>query len=205
MRLRKGVASLVLVPAVMLAMLGVGASSASAVSVDRVTGGEFALFVPLENVSQLAHAGLFTTPIAPAYLTFRSLEEGPALRFPISGGTLESATMLGTVDSQGGMTMERQFPDGTSKKLDITNVRILNGNMLVGNVLGLVPAPSADLVNATHSKDRATGVIHYEADARINLVTATVLNTYFSTDFFKDGFVLGRVKGDIETETLLGL
>jgi hypothetical protein len=204
MRLRKGVASLALFPMLLLAMLGIGTSTASAVSVDKVTGGQFGLFVPLENVSQLAHAGLFTTPISPAFLTF-TLEEGPALRFPISGGTVESATMLGTVDSKGGLIMERQFPDGTKKELQVTDVRILNGNMLVGNALGLVPAPTADLVNATHSKDPATGVIHYEADARINLATATILNTYFSTDFFKDGFILGRVKGNIETDTLLGL
>ena len=204
MRLRKGVASLALLPVLLLAMLGIGTSTASAVSVDKVTGGQFGLFVPLENVSVMAHAGLFTTPIAPAYLTF-TLEEGPALRFPISGGTVESATMLGSVNSDGGLRMEKQAPDGTSKSLDVTNVKIVNGNMLVGNALGLVPAPTADLVNATHSKDPATGVIHYEADARINLLTATILNTYFSTDFFKDGFVLGRVKGNIETAPLLGL
>jgi hypothetical protein len=205
MRLRRGVASLVLLPAILLAMLGIGTSSASAVSLDRVTGGQFGLFVPLENVSKMAYAGLYTTPIAPAYLTF-TLEEGPALRFPISGGTVESATMLGSVESQGGLLMQKQNPDGTmGAELNVTNVKILNGNMLVGNALGLVPAPTADLVNATHSKDPATGVIHYEADARINLVTATVLNTYFSTDFFKDGFILGRVKGNIETGPLLGL
>jgi hypothetical protein len=205
MRLRRGVASLVLLPAILLAMLGIGTSSASAVSLDRVTGGQFGLFVPLENVSKMAYAGLYTTPIAPAYLTF-TLEEGPAVRFPISGGTVESATMLGSVESQGGLLMQKQNPDGTmGAELNVTNVKILNGNMLVGNALGLVPAPTADLVNATHSKDPATGVIHYEADARINLVTATVLNTYFSTDFFKDGFILGRVKGNIETGPLLGL
>ena len=201
MRLRKGVAWAVL-PVLLLATLGIGTSTASA-SLDRVTGGQFGLFVSLETVSQLAHAGLYTTPISPAYLTF-TLEEGPAVRFPISGGTVESSTMLGSVNSDGGLIMEKQAPDGTKQaELQVTSVKILNGNMLVGNALGLVPAPTADLVNATHSKDAATGVIHYEADARINLVTATILNTYFSTDFFHDGFILGRVKGNIETAPLL--
>lgn len=205
MRVRRGAAFLALLPVLLLAMLGVGTSSAGAVSVDRVTGGQFGLFVPLENVSKLAHAGLFTTPIAPAYLTF-TIEEGPALKFPISGGTVESATMLGTVNSDGGLIMEKQQPVGTKvKELRVEQVKIVNGNMLVGNALGLVPAPTADLVNATFSKNPDTGVIHYEADARINLVTATVLNTYFSTDFFTDGFVLGRVKADIQTATVLGL
>jgi len=79
----------------------------------------------------------------------------------------------------------------------------LAGGSLVGNALGLVPAPTADLVNATHSKDPATGVIHFEADARLNLVTATVLNTYLQTTFFKDGYVLGHLKSAIQTKPLL--
>jgi hypothetical protein len=187
----------------LLAMLGIGAPTAGAVSLDKVTGGQFGLFVPLQTVGDMSRAGLFTTPIAPAYLTF-TLEEGPAVRFPISGGTVESSTMLGTVNSQGGLKMEKQSPSGVKEKeLPVTEVKIVNGNMLVGNALGLVPAPTADLVNATHSKDPVTGVIHYEADARLNLVTATVLNTYFSTNFFTDGFILGHVKADIQTGPLL--
>jgi hypothetical protein len=187
---------------VVVMILGFGASSASALSLDKATGGQISLFVPLQTVGDMSRAGLFTTPIDPAYLTF-TLEEGPAVRFPISGGSFESDTMLGTVESNGGITMERQFPDGTKKDLQVTSVKILNGNMLVGNALGLVPAPTADLVNATHSKDPATGVVHYEADAQMNVVTATVLNTYFSTDFFKAGFILGHVKANVETKKLL--
>ena len=202
MRLRKGFASLTLVPALLLVML-VGAPSASAVSVDKVTGGQFSLFVPLQTVGDMSRAGLFTLPIEPAYLTF-TLEEGPAVRFPISGGTVESSTMLGTVNSQGGLRMEKWSPEGVKQsELPVTEVKIVNGNMLVGNALGIVPAPTADLVNATHSKDPVTGVIHYEADAKVNLVTATILNTYFSTDFFTDGFILGHVKADIQTGPLL--
>jgi hypothetical protein len=203
MAVRRGLASLAVMPLLVIVMiLGFGAPAASAVSLDKATGGQFSLFVPLQTVGDLSRAGLFTTPISPAYLTF-TLEEGPAVRFPISGGTFESATMLGTVESDGGIIMERQFPDGTKKDLQVTNVKIVNGNMLVGNALGLVPAPTADLVNATHSKDHATGVVHYEADAQINLVTATVLNTYFSSDFFTAGFILGHVKADVETKPLL--
>ena len=204
MPVRRGLASLGLMPLlVIVMMLGFGAPAASAVSLDKATGGQFALFVPLQTVGDMSRAGLFTTPISPAYLTF-TLDEGPALRFPVSGGTLESDTMLGTVESQGGLIMQKQSQNGpVEKELQVTNVKIVNGNMLVGNALGLVPAPTADLVNATHSKDPVTGVIHYEADAQMNLVTATVLNTYFSTDFFKAGFILGHVKANVETKPLL--
>ena len=146
------------------------------------------------------------SPISPAFLTFNSFQEGPALRFPISGGAVESATMLGSVNHDGGMLMQKYNPDGTlATELEVTQVKIVGGVSLVGNALGLVPAPTADLVNASHSKDQATGVIHFEADARINEVNSIVLNTYFSTDVFKPGLILGRLKSDIQTKKLIGL
>ena len=185
--------------------LGLGAASSSAASVDTVTGGQSGLFVTLQQVGDMARAGIYVTPISPAYLTF-TLEEGPALRFPITGGAVESATMLGTVNHGGGFTIQKVNPDGTNgPSLTVTDLKIVAGASLVGNVSGIVPAPSADLVNATHSKTKSTGVIHYEADARLNLVTATVLNTALQTNFFKDGYVLGHIKSDIQTKPLLGL
>ena len=72
--------------------------------------------------------------------------------------------------------------------------------MLLGNAAGAIPSPSADLINPTFSKDPATGVIHFEADAQISALTATVLNTYFSTDAFEAGMILGRLKSDINTQ-----
>jgi len=203
MPVRRGVPSFVLTLVVLIAM-AVGAPSASAVSLDKVTGGQSALFVPFSNVVQLAQKGINVSPISPAFLTFNSFQEGPALRFPISGGAVESGTMLGTVDHAGGMLIQKFNPDGTvAHQIDVTTVRILNGNMLVGNALGLVPAPTADLINASHSKDPSTGVIHFEADAQIGAVTALVLNTYFETDAFAAGSILGRVKSNIETKKLL--
>jgi hypothetical protein len=201
---KRGVASFALTPLVVVAMmLGFGVPAASAVSLDKITGGQSALFVPLSNVQQFGQDSIFTSPIAPAYLTFTMLE-GPAVRFPISGGTVESATMLGTVNHAGGLSIQKHHPVGTIvKQLDVTDLKIVNGATLVGNALGIVPAPTADLINATHSKDPATGVIHYEADAQINVVTATVLNTYFDTSVFTPGMILGHLKADIQTKRIL--
>jgi hypothetical protein len=205
MRVRRGVASLALMPLILVAMLlGFGVPTASAVSLDRVTGGQSALFVPLEGVQKLAQQRIFAAPIDPAYATF-TLEEGPAVRFPISGGAVESSTMLGTVNQKGGLSIQKFSSDWTTKlaQLDVTDIKVVAGSQLVGNALGIVPAPTADLINATHSKDRATGVITYEADAQINVVTATVLNTYFSTDVFTPGMILGHWKSTIETRSIL--
>jgi hypothetical protein len=48
-------------------------------------------------------------------------------------------------------------------------------------------------------------VIHYEADAQINAVNATILNTYFSTSVFQSGMILGHLVSDIQTKKILGL
>jgi hypothetical protein len=200
MSTRRGVLSLV---ASLLGAIAAAVSlpASSAASVDTVRGGESGLHVPFANYVELGNAGIFVTPTRPAFLTFRSIAEGPVLHFPISDGTVESDTMLGTVNHQGGFLMQKIDSEGTvSAELDVKNLRILNGNMLVGDTAGLpVPGPTADLVNSTHSKDASTGVIHYEADAQVNAVMATVLNTYFSTSVFQDGMILGRLKSDINT------
>jgi hypothetical protein len=205
MSARRGVRSLALLPLLVVAMILTSGAPAANASLDTVTGGQFALFVPLSNANKLAQDGVYVSPISPAFLTF-TLSEGPALRFPISGGTVESDTMLGTVNSDGGISIQKHHPVGTIvKQLDVTQVKILNGNMLIGNAQGLVPVPSANLINATHSKDPVTGVIHLEADAQVDAVTATVLNTYFDTNVFEAGMILGHFKADIQTQPLLPL
>jgi hypothetical protein len=199
MAARRGVPSFVLTLFLLIA-LAIGAPTASAISVDQVKGGQTGLFVPFSHIQKFAQAGISVSPIPPAFLTFNSWQEGPALRFPITGGAVESDSMLGTVDHAGGMLM-LQYRDGVEvKRLEVTTLRIANGNMLVGNALGLVPAPTADLINVSHSKDPATGVIHYEADAQVGAVTALVLNTYFNTNVFEAGLILGHVKSDIQTK-----
>ena len=101
MQLLRGVPRVVLLLAV--TALVVGAPSANA-SVDQVRGGQSALFVPFSDVVTLAQKGINISPISPAFLTFNSFQEGPALRFPVSGGTVESDTMVGTVNHAGGMS-----------------------------------------------------------------------------------------------------
>jgi hypothetical protein len=191
---------------VLIAVLALSFSAPAAqASLDTVTGGQFALFVPLSNVNKLGQDGIYTSPISPAFLTF-TLEEGPAVRFPISGGAVESDTMLGTVNSDGGLSIQKHQPVGTIiKQLDITNMKIVNGNMLIGQLQGLIPAPSANLINATHSKDPETGVIHYEADAQVDAGSALILNTYFETTVFEANMILGHVKGDIQTQPAVPL
>lgn len=200
MPVRRGVPSFIVTLFVLIAM-AVGAPTASAVSLDEVKGGETGLFVPFSSIPKFGQVGISISPISPAYLTFNSFQEGPALRFPVTGGLVESDTMLGTVDHAGGMLIQKFAGGQEVKRLEVTTIRIVNGNMLVGNALNLVPAPTADLINPSHSKDPATGVIHFEADAQVNQAQSLVLNTYFDTTVFEAGMILGRVKSNIETKT----
>jgi hypothetical protein len=86
---RRGVLALIALVCA-TATFGLGATASSAASLDTVTGGESGLFVSLQQVGDMARAGIYVTPVSPAYLTF-TLAEGPALRFPISGGAVESS------------------------------------------------------------------------------------------------------------------
>jgi hypothetical protein len=207
MAIRKGRASLALAFLLFAVMLiGSRAPAAHAVSVDNVTGGQTSLFTTLDAVRNLGQYRIAVGPIYPAYLTY-TLDEGPAVRFPITDGAVESSTMLGTVNHAGGLQIRKFNSNFTAieKSIDVTDVRIVAGASLVGNALGLVPSPAADLVNATWSKDNASGVIHYEADAQVGAVTALVLNTYFDTTAFQSGMLLGHVKSDISTKKVVGL
>jgi hypothetical protein len=175
----------------------------SAASLDTVTGGETTLCVPLSVVNQLGQDRVYTVPVAPATLTF-DLVNGACVHFPITGGLVESSTMLGTVNHSGGLELLKYNESfEIEKKLDVTDVKILAGASLVGNALGLIPTPTADLGNQAHSKDPNTGVITFTADASIDLVQATVLNTYFNTNVFQANMSLGKVKSNIQTAPLL--
>jgi hypothetical protein len=207
---RRGGAPLAFVSTLfVVAMMVVAAPAAvadetdSAASLDTVTGGESALCVPLSVIAQFGRDRVYTVPLSPASLTF-DLVNGACVHFPITGGLVESSTMLGTVNHSGGLEMLKYNESfEIEKKLDVTDIKILAGASLIGNAFGIVPTPTADLANATHSKDPATGVIHYEADATVSALTATVLNTYFDTNVFQANMVLGRLKSNIQTAPLL--
>jgi len=48
-------------------------------------------------------------------------------------------------------------------------------------------------------------VITYQADVQLNLVTTTVLNTYFDTNVFTPGMILGHLVSQIQTKKVIGL
>ena len=74
--------------------------------------------------------------IAPATLTFPFFF--PVATFPISDGLVDETDMLGTVDHLGGQQIVKYDETRTfvTHSLDVTNLRIVNGNQLWGDTAG---------------------------------------------------------------------
>jgi hypothetical protein len=197
-------------------VLTLGAPTAQAVSTEQVTGGETRLFAPMDVTFYFA---LADTPEARFFIygvgnsgiytnVTRYGLSGNELSYDIGDGLIEADTMIGTVNHPGGIQIAKWTPgeDGIyriSKTLDVTKLRIVNGNTLVGDAAGILTSPAGQLVNPTHHRvDPVTGDIRYEAKVQLDLINATVLNTYFETDIFTDGLTMGYLISDIETEPL---
>jgi hypothetical protein len=199
MSARKGAAARwVAIAAAVIALFAVTAPAASA-NLRNVTGGESRLVLNFQANLQLAQDNVYAFVIPPAQLDFFT----GSVRFPITGGLVESSTMVGSVNHAGGLLIVKYNADQTvvEKQLETTDLKIVNGSSLIGNALGLVPTPTASLVNTTHSAT-STG-ISYEGDAEVDALTATVLNVYFDTNVFTAGLRLGRLKSTIQTTTIL--
>ena len=201
MSVHKRTARSLIVLACAVMTLGVAAPAADAVKLANVTGGQSGLTVNMDYVRALGQENIFSLTLPPASL---SPTLPPVATFPINGGLVETDTLIGTVNHAGGIRIVKYNAEFTvvEKQLDTTELKILNGNTLTGNALGLIPTPTADLVNVQHSTD-ASGVIHYEADVKLTAGTALVLNVYFETQAFTAGMLLGHINTTAETSRLL--
>ena len=204
-RNRASLAVLFALVALASAVIAAPRAQAADISANTVTGGTTTMDVPFSLVQQLGKDRIFVRPVAPATLTYPNFF--PVVSFPVKDGLVETATMLGTVNHEGGINLYQidETYTNITKSIDITNIRIVNGNQMVGDALGLVPSPAADLKNATHSYDPATGKLTYEADAELGTVGALVMNTYFNTNVFTAGLKMGHLKSQIDTSRILSL
>jgi hypothetical protein len=201
---RRTVTMAVSLATLLLLVLGVPRASAD---VATVTGGQTDLFTPLTVVQELGADRVYVAPLPPATLTF-TLEEGPAVHFPVTDGVIDTDSMTGTVNHSGGLKILKFSEDFSTveSQLDITNLRIFNNTQLLGDTQDTpLLSPAADLANPTHTYDPVTGKIHYEADAQVPAAAALVLNTYFNTTVFQAGMTLGHVKSNIQTDRVLAL
>jgi hypothetical protein len=168
-----------------------------------VTGEKTEMKVPFSLLQQLGPDNISIQVIAPATLTFPNFF--PLATFPITGGVVDPDTnMLGTVNHAGGQQIVKFDETRTfiTHSLDVTNLRIVNGNQLWGDTADLLPGPAADLTNTSYTYDPEAGQIIYEAEAHLNDVAALILNIYFETDVFVGGLLLGTLKSTINVQPL---
>jgi len=192
--------------ALLLAILGVttvlmvsAPSSASATPV-VVNGDRTELVVPFTLLQALNGADMTIEIISPGVINFQNWPI-PVAQFPITGGLVDDGTLIGTVNHAGGQRFVQYDPprENVIKTLEVTNFRIVNGNMFFGDTMGLIPGPAADLVNPTHTVDPQTGEIILKAEARMNSGAALILNTYFNTNVFQSGMLLGNLTSYINS------
>jgi hypothetical protein len=181
--------------------------------VNNVTGVQTSLEVPFPTFVYLAGKHISAYPGAPATLSF---QPGPRIfiNFPIVGGTLVGNTNIGTINMKGDLTMVKSSEDysTTLKSLRSSDLTILNGANVVASAHALdgtpvigdigAPAPVMDLQNVVRT-DTGPNSFTLSADYVVNAVTATVLNTYFDTDAFTAGFVLGHGVSTVTTSSVL--
>jgi hypothetical protein len=186
----------------MATVAGAVAPSGASATPQLVYGDRTEIVVPFSLLQQLNPADMTINVIAPATIGFPYYPTPiPVATFPISGGLVDDGTMIGTVNHSGGQQFIQYDPprENVIKTLDVTNLRIVNGNQLWGDTAGLIPGPAADLTNTSFTTDTAAGQIIYHAEAHMNSVAAEVLNLYFNTDVFFGGQLIGTLTSWINT------
>jgi hypothetical protein len=176
--------------------VGFAAPSAKAAIV-TAKGGEGALQIDFQNFYfPLAAKKMTANPIPPAFTDFTTGE----VKFPVAGGVYETRTMLGAVQLAGGIQIVKYNNDFSQiiKTLDVTNIRIVNGNQLNGDAFGLVPSPAADLEDRHISNPSRSLTVATADNVRVNALSAPVLNLYFDTDAFVAGARMGAWRANIE-------
>ena len=166
-------------------------------AVATVTGGESGMLINVQTYFALGAKGIYTYTVPPATINGFTF----TIYFPITGGLFDSPSMLGTINHGGGLNIVKYNADQTAveNSLETDNLRIVNGNTLTGDVSGLIPSPTADLVNTSVTQG-PSGTVKYKADVNLTPATALVLNTYFNTDAFEAGMNLGYLTANIETQ-----
>src|SRR3954464_12405108 len=128
--------ALLLALAAMATVAGAVAPSGASATPQLVYGDRTEIVVPFSLLQELNPADMTINVIAPATLGFPYYPTPiPVATFPISGGLVDDGTMLGTVNHSGGQKIIKYTPDrdAVQSSLDVTNLRIVNGNQLWGD------------------------------------------------------------------------
>ena len=129
----------------------------------------------------LKHAGITVTAVAPA--TART-----TLRFPVSGGQIVVATLVGTVDHTGGLTFSH-----SGKSVTLTNLVInMNTKQLTATVGGQsMPIFDLNLASLKRASRPHGTVVASNIKLTVTSPAATALNSGLGVSTFKGGMNFG--------------
>jgi hypothetical protein len=180
--LRRGAALAALVAAGVIAAPGAAQAQTAAVA-----GGSTTLRLSATAASALSSLGVSAAPISPA----RAGSAG--IRFPITGGRLDPATVRGAVDHSGGLRLR-----GGGVTVRLTRPRITNQNGVrtlstVVNGTGRIHTFTLDLGAARIARD-GLGTVASNVRVRLSLKGAQALNRAFGVTAFRRGLLVGTAR-----------
>ena len=174
-----------LILAVSLTALGLVAAPTAGAAKMKLGGGSTTLKLKPAIASALGDAGVKVRPVRPA------AANGGGLAFPITGGTVDSATARGQIHHSGGLALSA---GGTKVKLTSFTVRVGKRGASLSARAGSarIPALTLGLSNAKVRRSglglRVTGV-----RAALTGTAAGALNKAFGVSLFSRGLVIGTV------------
>jgi hypothetical protein len=151
----------------------------------KLAGGSTTLTLAPLTAEALALNGVSVKPISPAKV------RGNGVAFPITGGSINSATAAGRINHSGGLAFRA---GGT--RVALTNFAVHVGakrailTAKVGN--GRLTVLSLSLANAKITRKGLNTVVS-GVQARLSGQAAKALNAAFSTDLFTKGLAIGSV------------
>jgi hypothetical protein len=173
-----------LVGLVFFAALAMALAFASGAKANPIAGGNTALTLNKGVAKVLKQNKVRVAPVRPARVN------GGAVRFPVTGGTLDPATAAGTVRHSGGLRFQVR-----KRKLVVRDfvVRTGKGNVLTAQVgKARVPLLSLDLGRARVNRP-GLGITVRNVGVSLTGAAAAALNRTFDVRLFKRGLRLGSV------------
>jgi len=180
----RGIARLAGAGLVPLAALAVALFFAPTASANPIASGSTALKLDKGVTKVLKQNKVRVTPIGPATV------QGGAVSFPITGGSLDPSTAVGTIRHSGGLRFK------VGKRQLVTRsftVKTGKGNVLIAKVgRASVPLLSLDLKKAKVSRN-GLGITVRSVGVSLTGVAARALNRTFKVKLFSKGLKLGSV------------
>jgi hypothetical protein len=160
---------------------GTGAKITYASAQATVIGKSTDVVVNPAASAALRHAGITVTAVAPATAE-------TTLLFPVSGGQIVIATLVGTIDHTGGLT----FRHG-GKSVTLTSFVInTSARRLTATASGVsVPVFDLDLASSRHAGGPDGTVLASNIKLTVTSQAATALNSELDVNTFKDGMLFG--------------